>query len=260
MIPPVARPTPPAIATVTRWQDLTPGQLRGHVAVVLDVLRWSTVVATALRNGADGIECARTPEEALALARRLGRDRALVAGEREARPPDGFDLGNSPGLFSPDRVAGRLIVMTTTNGTNALAQTEGASVRLVGCFANFASIAERLRSERAAGRPVLLVAAGQDGVPTPEDTACAGALAEALGGSDSWSEATRGAVALWGANGRSPARAVHGSPHAATLREAGFEGDLDACATLSSAAVVPEAMSGLRVTRGAPRASHSSGH
>ena len=94
--------------------------MRGaHVAVV-DVLRASTTIAVALANGAAGVIAVAEPEDAIALGNRLGRERVLFCGERDSLRIDGFDLDNSPASFAPPIVAGKTLVMTTTNGTRAL--------------------------------------------------------------------------------------------------------------------------------------------
>jgi 2-phosphosulfolactate phosphatase len=214
------------------------------------VLRWSSVVATALANGAVAIECAATPEEARELAARPGTTRALLGGERGNRRLPGFDFGNSPAEYTRERVEGRRIVSTTTNGTAALLAADGAAAVFVGAFLNLDSVAARLASLRRQGQGILLLAAGQGGAATPEDSACAGAFAEALGEEHGWTSATAESVRLWRALDRSPERAVRESPHAASLLASGHGGDLDAAIALSTLTVCPERVEGRRVTVG----------
>ncbi|HEY2158110.1 MAG TPA: 2-phosphosulfolactate phosphatase, partial [Isosphaeraceae bacterium] len=156
-----------------------PGALRGGVAVVIDILRATTVMAHGLDAGAEAIVPCLNVEQALATADRIGRDRALLAGEVRGEPIPGFDLSNSPSQFTPDVCLGKTIVMTTTNGTKALLASLEADRVIVGAFVNSAALVHTLRSER---RPIHLVCSGTDGNVSFEDTLFAGELAEALHG------------------------------------------------------------------------------
>ena len=158
-------------------------ELGQTVAVVFDVLRATTTMLTALAAGADRI--IPVAEIAEALARRRAEPRVLLAGERDglrigADLTGGveFDLGNSPREFVPDRVRGRTIVMTTTNGTRALRACAGALRVLVGGFVNLGSLARLIEHHRPAR--LLLVCSGTLEQAALEDTLAAGALADAV--------------------------------------------------------------------------------
>lgn len=150
----------------------------GGIAVVIDVLRASTTIVTALAHGATRVRPVLTIEEARAEAAARG---ALLGGERGGRRIDGFDLGNSPLEYSRGRVGGRSIVITTTNGTAALHACSGAVEVLIGAIANRTAVAACARSlaEQRAGCDVHLVCAGTDGVVTEEDLLAAGAILDA---------------------------------------------------------------------------------
>lgn len=217
--------------------------------VVLDVLRWSTVVVTALANGAPWVEACATPDEARERAEALGRDRVILGGERENVALPGFDLGNSPLEYTAARLASRGVVTTTTNGTQAMRAARFADEILVGAFVNLDAVARRCAASLRAGRPLTLVGAGQAGHAIHEDTAGVGALAEATlalcGDLDPDRVApdatTRDALARWRELGRDPARAVGESPHATALRAAGFGADLELAARRALHVVVPHA-------------------
>jgi len=103
------------------YNRIPQGSVAGGIAVVIDVLRASTTIITALAHGAAGVRPALTTEQARELAAGSGAGPAmLLGGERGGLRIDGFDLGNSPLEYAPARVAGRRIVITTTNGTAAL--------------------------------------------------------------------------------------------------------------------------------------------
>jgi len=105
--------------------------LHDRVVLVVDVLRASTTIAAALANGARAVIPFEGVDEAIIRARSLERSDVLLAGERKMAPIPGFTLGNSPREFTPDVVTGKTIVMTTTNGTAALAGASHAPEVLV---------------------------------------------------------------------------------------------------------------------------------
>jgi len=151
--------------------------------VVFDILRATTSMVTALANGAEAILPVDGISEALAIRDR--RPDVLLAGEREglrirAVQTGGvdFDLGNSPREFSPEKVAGRTIVMTTTNGTRALQACARAGTVLVGSFLNLKATVAWLDGQRPAH--LILVCAGTRDEPALEDLLAAGAVCEAL--------------------------------------------------------------------------------
>ena len=160
------------------------GAVAGGIAIVIDVLRASTTIITALAHGAAGVRPVLTIDEARTLAARGGPGAGtLLGGERGGLRIDGFDLGNSPLEYSRQRVAGRRIVITTTNGTAALDACSAAAEVLIGAIVNRSAVAARARSlARAHGTAdIHLVCAGTDGHVTEEDLLAAGAILEAAG-------------------------------------------------------------------------------
>ncbi|MEM1000714.1 MAG: 2-phosphosulfolactate phosphatase [Bacteroidota bacterium] len=145
------------------------------VVVVIDVLRATTSMATAFHNGVRSMIPVLTKEEGFALQ----KEGYLVAGERNGEQVEGFDFGNSPFSFTRDRVQGKDIVITTTNGTKALkaAVEHGAQEVLIGAFANQNALATYLEREN---RNVVLLCAGWKDRPNLEDTIFAGAMVRRL--------------------------------------------------------------------------------
>jgi 2-phosphosulfolactate phosphatase len=156
---------------------IPPGALRGGVAVVVDVLRATTVMVYALHAGIEAIIPCGEIEEARAVAARLPAGTALLAGERQGLPIPGFDLGNSPeDLLKKDR-KGKTLVMTTTNGTRAiLASLEAEHVGIAAMINSVGSI----RWAGSWNLPVHVVCAGTDGLVSLEDTLLAGEIASRL--------------------------------------------------------------------------------
>jgi 2-phosphosulfolactate phosphatase len=158
-----------------QWRALDASQLRESACAVIDVIRATSTIVTALANGAAGVRPIARVEDAFALKAR--RPSVILAGERGGKPVEGFDLGNSPEDFTSARVKGRYVVLTTTNGTQALAACAGARAVLTAGFLNLEAAAARLRE---LGPPWIIVCAGCDGEFGVDDAIVAGALAEAL--------------------------------------------------------------------------------
>jgi 2-phosphosulfolactate phosphatase len=176
---------------------IAPGALRGGVAVVVDVLRATTVMVHALAAGCASIIPCGEVEEAKAVAASLPVGTALLAGERQGLPIAGFDLGNSPDDFTPESCRGKTLVMTTTNGTRALLASREAQRIGIGAMVNAAAVAGWAASW---DRPVHVVCAGTEGEVSLEDTLLAGSIAGKIleyGGFDRGNDATEIARGLF---------------------------------------------------------------
>jgi 2-phosphosulfolactate phosphatase len=210
-------------------------------AVVIDVIRATTSIATALAAGASRIEVAESVEEARAKA----EDGVLLCGERGGLAPPGFDLGNSPGSFTAERVGGRPLVFTTTNGTRAMraaVDLTGGRVRLA-CFRNLAAAVRTVAADLEGGASdAIIVCAAGGGRVSMDDAWCAGHVVEGIAAAAGDVRLTDGAkLAL------ELARRL-GSPTVETLAETaagravlrvGLEEDLSLCVRLDDLDVVP---------------------
>jgi len=152
-----------------------PQDLAGRAVVVIDVLRASTTITTALAHGAAAVIPCLEVAEARRLAAKIEHP-CLLGGERGGQPINGFDLGNSPAEYTAERVGGKLIVFTTTNGTKALMRCVGAARILIGSFVNLTAICDALAREPQ----IDLLCAGTHGAVTREDALAAGAIVERL--------------------------------------------------------------------------------
>ncbi|HYK82446.1 MAG TPA: 2-phosphosulfolactate phosphatase [Gemmatimonadales bacterium] len=159
---------------------LNVGDVAGRGVVVIDVLRATTTVITALANGAKAVIPAATSEEAVRLASNLEKDGVLLAGERKSLKIEGFALGNSPREMTPTAVGGKTIVLATTNGTPALVAAQGGDPVLVGAPANFKALAERARAVLAQRGDLVIVCAGREKQFAIEDAYTAGRLVKAV--------------------------------------------------------------------------------
>lgn len=159
--------------------------LRGTACVVFDILRATSTFVTALHNGAAAIIPVSEISETVAL--RQQRPEVLLAGERNGvrisaalTGSINFEFGNSPREFRPEKVRGKTIVSTTTNGTRALRACAGAKIVLASSFLNLAATAKFLN--QAQPEEILLVCAGTGEDVALEDVLAAGALIGLLAG------------------------------------------------------------------------------
>jgi 2-phosphosulfolactate phosphatase len=210
-----------------QWRRLDPDRLRSSACVVIDVIRATSALLVALANGARGVRPVAGIEEAFSLKEK--NLAALLAGERGGVPLPGFDLGNSPREMTAERVDGRDLIMTTTNGTQALAACRGGRAVLTACFLNLDAVAARLRE---LGAPWMILCAGFEGGFGMDDAIVAGALAEALG-------CDHALISLYRAARPDLARTLRGCHAGQELVKAGLADDVPFCAELNRFALVP---------------------
>lgn len=221
---------------------LTPADVSGRVVVVIDVLRASTTIAVALANGARAIIPFESVEEAITRSKAFERRDVRLAGERRMRMIPGFDLGNSPHEFTREAVEGKTILLTTTNGTAALAGIHGAREVVVGSYVNFSAVLALLRAAARARTDVVIVCAGRDRQFALEDAVCAGRFVRGVARRGLDPVLNDGAVVarlLDRRYGRDPLAMFARAAHGRALAEAGFGADLELCATIDACPVVP---------------------
>ena len=143
------------------------------VVVLVDILRATTTICTAVANGVEAIIPVATHEE----ARRLKAEGYLVASEKDGVQLDFADFGNSALSFTRDRIGGKTLVYCTTNGTRALHLATGASGVAIGAFINISAVAEWLARQR---KNVVILCSGWKNRFCLEDTLFAGALTARL--------------------------------------------------------------------------------
>lgn len=172
-----------AILTPAELPALAGRDLSNTACVVFDILRATSTFITALHHGAKGIIPAAEIPEALAVKKK--QPGVLLGGEREgvritAKQTGGidFDFGNSPREYTAEKVRGKIIVSTTTNGTRAFRACAGAKAVLAGSFLNLNATAGFIRQKEFS--EVLLVCAGTRDGAALEDILAAGALCDLL--------------------------------------------------------------------------------
>ncbi len=221
---------------------LDPDALDGHAVLVVDVLRASTTIATALANGARAVIPVADEGEAGRLAATLDRESTVLGGERGGRPLAGFALGNSPATYTAEAVSGRTVVLTTTNGTTALVRASPASRLAVGALVNAAAAAAWLGRALDDGLGATVLCAGWQGRVALEDALCAGLLVDRLldhPAADPPDDGARIALGLYRGARHDLARALFGADHTRRLVALGAGDDVAACARLDTLDVVP---------------------
>jgi 2-phosphosulfolactate phosphatase len=196
-------------------------------AVVFDVLRATSSIITGLASGIEEIIPVRTVEEA--RARKLKDPDLLLAGERAGLPPDGFDLGNSPEEF--EKLSGRRVVMTTTNGTVAIESVRGASKVLIGALLNIDALANYLFTHPP--KKLLLVCAGTGEEFSLEDAIAAGALVVRLADDQRLSDSAIITRSLYEQVGDDLNEWLRQTQNGKQLKKIGKDADISWCARLS---------------------------
>jgi 2-phosphosulfolactate phosphatase len=214
----------------------------GRVVAVIDVLRASTSIATALDHGARSVIPLKTSEEVIKQSKSFERADVRLAGERRMLPVPGFDLGNSPREFSREAVEGRTILMSTTNGTPALIAAQGARDVVVASYVNFTAVLALLRTAARGGVDVTIICAGRDKHFSREDAACAGRFVRGvmrrLTGVQP-NDAAQVCAMLDRHHGDKLEEMFAESEHGRALVAAGFAADLPLCAAVDAHPVVP---------------------
>lgn len=210
----------------------------GRVAVVVDVLRATTTVASMLDVGAEVVITAAAVDGARETA--AGLPGSLLAGERGGVAPEGFDLGNSPMPSELAPVVGKTVVLTTTNGTSAVEKARAcADTVLTLSLTNLSAVIARLE---AGGQDTLIVCSGTDGNRSDEDELAAGLLCDRIGQGMSLSEtgeAARSAALTQVAEHGGVGGALRASFHAERLVGLGFVADVAFCSLIDSTGTVP---------------------
>jgi 2-phosphosulfolactate phosphatase len=222
--------------------ERNPTDTVGRLVVIVDVLRASTTVATALGNGAKTVIPLLGPDDVITRSKEFSRSAVTLAGEQNMHPIAGFDLGNSPQDFTPSAVEGKTILITTTNGTRALLGVQGARDIVIASYVNFTAVLAMMKVAASSNTDIAIICAGEEGTFTLEDAACAGRYVRAIPKrSDSivLNDAASASVLIEKKYGDNIAKVFKESSHGQELQAAGFGDDLTAAAEVDSYSVVP---------------------
>lgn len=206
------------------------------IVVVVDVFRATTTMAAAFQNGVSSIRPVASVEEAMEYKRKGW----LVGAERNVKRCDFADFGNSPFDYTPEKVAGKDVIFTTTNGTRAITIAKSAYRVITGAFVNLQAVADYCLFH---GRDVVVLCSGWQDKVNIEDTLFGGALVEVLAKTDKYRPATDAAVIardMWTNNKRNLIAYLAPTDHMARLKANHLEDAVPFCLTPDSVVVVPE--------------------
>jgi 2-phosphosulfolactate phosphatase len=223
-----------------------PYLLSDRIVVVIDVLRATSVMIHALSPGALEIIPVATVEEAFQMAKVFQRGAILLGGERESKKIQGFDLGNSPREYMAEKVRGRKLILTTTNGTKAFHLVSSGKEILVGSFFNMGAVAKKCLE---LDRDLLIFPSGDEGKFSLEDTVCGGMLIQLIIRKGkkpiALTDASQCAQTLYQRFEANLIEAFHLSSHGRELINRGFGDDLAYCAQIDMTDIVPEFKNGV---------------
>jgi len=215
-------------------------ELKDKNVVVIDVLRTSTTMITGLANGAKEIIATESIANAGIIGRN-SRDTAILCGEKNAKPIEGFNLGNSIKEYSEENVKGKSLIFSSSNGTPALVKAKFSHICIVCGFVNITRVAEYLHSLE---QDFMILCAGRSGEFSLEDTVCAGMLINILGkmvGKSHYvlTDSAQGASKLYTTYKKDLLHMLTESEHGRFLISLGFEDDLAECAKVDVHNILP---------------------
>ncbi len=206
-----------------------------HIVVIIDIFRATSSICYGIENGAEAIIPVAEVEECEAY--RQTHPGHLVAAERDGKVVEGFDFGNSPFSYTTEKVAGKTIVLTTTNGTQALHLSRKAKKIVIGSFLNLTALCNWLKTQN---ENVLLVCAGWKNNFNLEDTLFAGAVVDQLKALDyKLDDAAIAANDLYEAGKNDINEYLKKTSHSERLKKLGIEKDIEFCLQIDIATAIP---------------------
>lgn len=212
--------------------------------VVIDVLRATTTILTALMNGAKEVVPVGSMEFAMKASASIFGGQTLLGGERNAKKIEGFNLGNSPLEYTKEAIAGKSVIFFTTNGSKAIVRTKFADNALLCSFNNLSSVARKLKE---LNQDFEVLCSGQNGFFCIDDSVCAGKLISEtlkLDPSCELSDAAKASLTLSENYGSDLLISLKNSEHGKLLLQNGFEKDVEYCSQLNIFDEVPAYQSG----------------
>lgn len=213
-------------------------------AIVIDVLRASSSIVTALANGAKQVIPVIEPEVAKNMAQKFPEGESLLCGEREGNKIPGFNLGNSPLEFTEPLVKNKTLIMSTTNGTKACFAAQNTRVVYIGCFLNLSAVSD---AAKQSDKHIMIITSGKEGRFSLEDSVGAGAIVEKLNMNNEYilTDAARVAQILYTIYRSNIREMLSTCEHGIYLASLGYTQDLDYCAQVDTHHIIPKFTSGV---------------
>ena len=212
-------------------------QMKDKIVVVIDMLRATSVITTALANGCKKVIPVLTVEEAFEIASK-NKENTILGGERQALKIDGFDFSNSPLEYKKELVEGKDVVITTTNGTRAINGCKGAYKIFVGAMINARAIALKLAEE---DKDVVFLNAGTNGQFSMDDFICAGYMISCLMENKEYqlTDIAKTAKYIYESN-NNIIDYIKSARHFSVITNLGLQDDLSYCMKKDLYSIVPE--------------------
>jgi 2-phosphosulfolactate phosphatase len=211
----------------------------GKTIVVIDVLRASSTIITALQNGAKEVVPVATVEFGVKISGGMFGGQTLLGGERNTRKVEGFALGNSPLEYTSDIVSGKTIILYTTNGSKAIVKAKFAEDLYICSYLNLSAVAKQVVN---IGKDFEILCAGKSNSFSLEDSVCAGRLiSEIIKYREDLitTDTARASVSLNESFGGSLFEMLKNTEHGILLMQNGFEEDLKYAAGIDTSDVIP---------------------
>lgn len=217
------------------------------VVVGVDVLRAGTTICFALNSGAKQVIPVSNTEEALNIYNKFDKGLALLAGERNCKKIDGFHLGNSPLDFVPELVSGKVIILSTTNGSNLFNKCLAFPNFFIGCFVNFSSVVEKVleRIQHSQIRRIILACSGQNNKFAFEDALFCGMFIDSftkkfeVQNLMEMNDGARASLDLYNLHKDALFDFIKTTAHCQNLIQLGFEEDVELALTIDNVSLVP---------------------
>lgn len=209
----------------------------GKIVVIIDIFRATSTIVAALDNGATRVVPMSSVEECVELG--LCTPDSITAGERDGKVAPGLSYGNSPLEYTPEFVAGKTLLLTTTNGTKLLHMVEESEQILIGAFSNLSALAQYLIDQK---KPVLLACAAWKDKINMEDSLFAGAVVERLQHAfELYDDSSRICLAMYrdALNHQSLIDYLRASTHYHRLSGYGLTEDMEYAAQIDTHPIVP---------------------
>ncbi|MCB2290953.1 2-phosphosulfolactate phosphatase family protein [Clostridium sp. CS001] len=224
--------------------DIKKEKIENKTVVVIDILRATSVITTAMNNGCKGVIPVLTVEEASSIVRN-SKEEFMLGGERNALRIEGFHYSNSPLEYTRESIQGKTLVMTTTNGTKAIKGCIGASNILIGAMVNAKATAKRILE---LNNDVVIVNAGTYGEFSIDDFLCSGYIIDCILES---LQAELSDIAITShyiyKNNKDIHSFIKYANHYKRITELGLEADLEYCCRKDTIDIVPEYRDGIIV-------------
>jgi 2-phosphosulfolactate phosphatase len=220
-----------------------PEENHESIVVVIDILRASSAICAAFENGAAEI----IPVAEVNEAKEYKSRGYLVAAERDGFVLDFADFGNSPFNFTKDKVDGKSIAYSTTNGTGIINLASSSNTVIIGSFLNVSAIINWIIPR---DKNVLLFCAGWKNRFNIEDTVCAGAIAERLMKTGLFStkcDSTLAAIDLWTIAEKDLTGYIEKAAQRSRLRDKGLDDCIGFCLTPDFTTKIPLLRNGVLV-------------